>query len=68
MLDELTGKPPIFVAGVKLEVRAAVLSVTEESDTVGGVAVPTKFMEPFFILENVIASIFVSSIFNNFRS
>lgn len=42
------------------EVRAVVLARTDESDMVGGVAVPTNIIEPFFILEKVIASIFVS--------
>jgi hypothetical protein len=67
ILDELTDNPPI-VADETVSVRAVVLSNTEESEIVGGVAVPTNIIEPFFIDAKVIASVFVADIFKSFKS
>ena len=68
IVEELMERPPMLVEEVRPEVRAEVLSRTDESDIVGGVAEPTIKIEPFFIEAKVMASMFVSSIFNSFKS
>lgn len=57
ILEEPTVRPAIVGLEARVVEREVVAAVTEASEIIGGVPLPTRIIDPYFIDINVMASI-----------